>query len=180
MFLFSFSCLLPVFSESDQDLPDKKGRHDPPTSLPSVRTGRKCMRLPTERMNCWKSASPRKLVTESILVGSSPLGLAIADEGKTALVACKDSSTVAVVDLDHFRTVGRYQSGRTAEFRRDEPSRISCLRNQLWSHQGRPASHCRYARAQRGVPPLKMGISPFALAVSPTTELVYVVMGGEQ
>src|SRR5512141_1048155 len=35
----------------------------------------------------------RKMVTQSVLVGSSPLGLAIDDTGGTALVACKDSGT---------------------------------------------------------------------------------------
>ena len=53
-------------------------------------------------MSCWASTSAKKMVTQSVLVGSSPLGLAIDDEGNTALVACKDSGTVAIVDLKDF------------------------------------------------------------------------------
>jgi YVTN family beta-propeller protein len=47
----------------------------------------------------------QKVVTQSVVVGSSPLGLAVDETGETAFVACKDSGTVAVVDLGSFRVV---------------------------------------------------------------------------
>jgi len=50
-------------------------------------------------------------VTQNVYVGSSPLGLAIADQGKTALVACRDSGTIAVVDLKAFRVVADIRVG---------------------------------------------------------------------
>src|SRR5512144_835854 len=45
----------------------------------------------------------QKAISRATVVGIAPLGIALADGGKTALVACKESGTVAVVNLDSFR-----------------------------------------------------------------------------
>ena len=119
----------------------------------------------------------KKMVTQSVLVGSSPLGLAIDDEGNTALVACKDSGTVAVVDLKTFRVLADINVG-------GQPNFVAM------SHRGYRAYVSNYGRSGQGllhivdirergvVASIKMGISPFALVVSPITELIYVAMGG--
>jgi YVTN family beta-propeller protein len=119
----------------------------------------------------------QKIVTKSVEVGSSPLGLAITDDGKTALVACKDSGTVAVVDLAAFRVVGDIRVG-------GYPNSVAV------SRRGYRAYVTNYGRSREGqlhildlrersvTATLKMGISPFAVVVSPIAELVFVVMGG--
>ena len=119
----------------------------------------------------------KRIVTERTLVGSSPLGFAIAEQEKAALVACKDSGTVAVVDLTEFKVVADIKVG-------GQPNSVAM------SHRGYRAYVTNYGRTREGLlhiidvrersvlATVKMGVSPFALAVSPTTELVYVVMGG--
>jgi YVTN family beta-propeller protein len=119
----------------------------------------------------------KKIVTKSALVGTSPLGLAVSNQERTALVACKDSGTVAIVDLSSFRVLADIKVGGL-------PNYVAL------SHRGYRAYVTNYGRSREGqlhiidvrersvLATIKMGVSPFGIAVSPTTELVYVVIGG--
>jgi YVTN family beta-propeller protein len=119
-------------------------------------------------------------VTQKVYVGSSPLGLAIADEGKTALVACRDSGTVSVVDLAAFRVIKdiSFGAGSAAKpnFVAMSPRGYRAYVSDGYSREG--LLHIIDMRDRKVVGTLKMGVSPFAIAVSPTTEMVYVVMRG--
>src|SRR5690606_30479668 len=53
----------------------------------------------------------RNIVTRRVEAGGAPLGLALADGGKTALVACRDSGTVAMIDLDSFQVLADVPAG---------------------------------------------------------------------
>ena len=44
----------------------------------------------------------KRAVARSLVVGVAPLGIALGDGGKTAYIACKDTGTVAVVNLVSF------------------------------------------------------------------------------
>jgi YVTN family beta-propeller protein len=124
-----------------------------------------------------KISLSQNAVTQSIVVGSSPLGLAIADQGKTALVACKDSGTVSFVDLEAFRVIGDVKVT-------GQPNSIAL------APRGYRAFVSTYGRTREGfihiidirerslIGSIKVGASPFAVTVSPITEMVYVVMGG--
>ena len=52
------------------------------------------------------------------------------------------------------------------------------LRVQLWAERAKVCFTSSTARTHGDARRIKMGISPFALVVSPMTEMVYVVMGG--
>lgn len=118
-----------------------------------------------------------KMVTRSVAVGSTPLGLAIDGQSKTAIVACKDSGTVTFVDLEAFRVIADLKVG-------GRPNSVAM------SPRGYTAYVSSYGRTREGslhiidvrdrslAASIKMGVSPFSIAVSPLTELVYVVMGG--
>jgi YVTN family beta-propeller protein len=118
-----------------------------------------------------------KEVTRSLGVGSHPIGLAIADLGKTAIIACKDSNAITFVDLEAFRVVSDVKVT-------GQPNSVAL------SPRGYVAYVTAYGRSKEGLfyiidvrdrslrATIKLGSAPFALAVSPISEEVYVVMAG--
>jgi YVTN family beta-propeller protein len=119
----------------------------------------------------------RKIVTQKLSVGSHPLGFAFANQGKTALIACKDSGTVMVVDLEKFRVVQEIKVGASPNFVSVSPSGYRAyVTNYGRSIEGQ--LHIINLRTRTITATMKMGASPFGMAISPVTELVYVVMGG--
>ncbi len=119
----------------------------------------------------------QKIVTHSVNVGERPLGFAIAEEGKTALVACKDSGTVAVVDLEDFRVVDEIRVGGAPNFVAMSPMGYRAYA----TNYGRTREgqlHIIDVRARALTATLKIGSSPFGIAVSPTTEMVFVLVSG--
>jgi YVTN family beta-propeller protein len=120
----------------------------------------------------------RQIVTRSVVVGDAPLGLAIVEEGKTALVACRDSGTVVAVDLESFGvladiSVGAKPNSVAIDARGYRAYAVDYGR----SREGR--LHIIDIRERKVVGSIKLGASPFGLVVSPTTELVFVLMGGD-
>jgi YVTN family beta-propeller protein len=119
----------------------------------------------------------QKVVTRSLLVGSHPIGLALVDLGKTAIVACKDSHAIIFVDLESFRIISDIKVV-------GQPNSVAV------SPRGYDAYVSSYGRSKEGLlhiidvrdhnlrASIKMGAAPFSLAVSPITEEVYVVMAG--
>ncbi|MEJ2110847.1 MAG: YncE family protein [Acidobacteriota bacterium] len=55
----------------------------------------------------------KKVVEQRVKVGNSPLGFDLIDQGRMALVACKDDGVVAIVDLENFHVVGDINVGGT-------------------------------------------------------------------
>ncbi|HSW38643.1 MAG TPA: hypothetical protein VLL97_04040, partial [Acidobacteriota bacterium] len=53
----------------------------------------------------------KKAVTRRVVVGSSPLGLALDKQETIVMVACRDSGTVAVVDLGSFQVIADIRIG---------------------------------------------------------------------
>ena len=170
-------CLLPAFSDSIKTIRIKKIGTSP-NFIALSPDGTKLYATSYGTDELLRISLDKKAITGSILVGSAPLGLAIADEGKTALVACKDSSTIAVVDLVNFKTVADIKVGGLPNFVAMSPRGYRAyVTNYGRTKEG--LLHIVDVRERSVVSTIKMGISPFALAVSPTTEMVYVVMGGE-
>ena len=119
----------------------------------------------------------KKVVTQSVVVGEHPMGFAITDQGKTALVACKDSGTVAIVDLETFRVIDEIKVGGFPNFVAMSPLGYRAyVTNYGRSREGQ--LHIIDTRERTISATLKIGSSPFGMAVSPVTELVYVVVGG--
>jgi YVTN family beta-propeller protein len=120
----------------------------------------------------------QNIVTQSVNVGSSPLGLAIAEQDKTALVACRDSGTVAVVDLKAFRVVADIRvKGKPYYVAMSPRGYRAYVANYGTSREGE--LNIIDVRDRSVIGTIKMGVRPFAIAVSPITELVFVVMGGD-
>ncbi len=119
----------------------------------------------------------KKMVTKSLPVGLKPLGFALADRGKTALIACKDSGSVTFVDLEKFRIDDEIKVG-------GYPNAV------VISPLGYRAYVTNYGRSKEGLfhiidlrtrtltATMKVGPVPFGMAVSPLTEMVFVVMSG--
>ncbi len=119
----------------------------------------------------------RQIITQRIGVGTGPLGFAIGGDGEFAIVACRDSETVAFVNLKNFRILADLKlSGN--------PNSV------VIGPRGYNAYVSAYGRSREGflhiidirqrslAASIKVGIAPFSLVVSPTTEQVFVVMGG--
>jgi YVTN family beta-propeller protein len=120
----------------------------------------------------------QKLVTQRVRVGSGPLGFAIADQGRIALVACRDAGTVSVVDLETFDIIDDIEVGAYPNSVAIGPRGYRAyVSNYGLGLSGR--FHIIDLRENSVTATLKMGVSPFEIVVSPVTELVYVVMGGE-
>ncbi len=118
-----------------------------------------------------------KSVDQSVRVGSSPLGFDLVEQDKIALVACKDDGTVAVVDLETFRVVGDinvdgYPNSVTVSPR----GYRAYVTDYGRSRTGR--LHVLDVRERRVTATIEMGTAPFTSVVSPITEYVFVVIGG--
>jgi YVTN family beta-propeller protein len=119
-----------------------------------------------------------KSVAQSVFVGSSPLGFAIADQGKIALVACRDSGTVAVVDLNKFRVSDQIRVGGLPNYVAISPLGYRAYVTNYWkTREGQ--LQIIDIRERKMVSSIKVGTSPFGVVVSPTTEMVYVLVGGD-
>ncbi len=120
----------------------------------------------------------KRIVTRRMDAGGAPLGLALADGGKTALVACMDSGTVAMIDLDSFQVLADVPAGA-------RPNSVAVGArgyNAYVVDYGRSRNgrlHVLDLRQRRMVGSVGLGVSPFGIAVSPTTERVFVLMGGD-
>jgi YVTN family beta-propeller protein len=120
----------------------------------------------------------RKVVTQRVAVGEHPMGFAIGDHGKTALIACRDAGTIEIVDLEQFRIVDEIKVGGLPNAVAISPLGYRAyVTNYGRSRDGQ--FHIIDIRERKVSATLKMGASPFGMAVSPVTELVYVIVGAE-
>lgn len=119
----------------------------------------------------------QRTVVQSVEVGSRPLGLAIANGGKMALVACNDSNTVSFVDLEAFRVVADIKvTGQPNTIAIDPRGYHAFVATTGRTREG--FVHIIDIGERRLDASIRVGPSPFAITVSPITELIYVTMGG--
>lgn len=119
-----------------------------------------------------------KAVDQRVRVGSAPLGFDLVDHGRVALVACKDGGVVAVVDLESFHMVGDINIGGYPNSVTVSPRGYRAYVTDYGrSREGR--LHILDVRDRRVSATIEMGAAPFTCAVSPITEYVYVVIGGD-
>jgi YVTN family beta-propeller protein len=119
----------------------------------------------------------QKIVTQSVNVGAAPLGFAIADHDKTALVACKDAGTIAFVDLQTFRVTDELRVGGSPNFVAVSPMGYRAYAtNYGRTREGQV--HIIDVRERSVLATIKVGAAPFGVVISPTTEMVYVLVGG--
>lgn len=117
-------------------------------------------------------------VDRNLVVGASPLGFALAEQGRIALVACKDAGVVTVVDLENWLVTGDINVGGYPNSVTVSPRGYQAYVTDYGrSSEGR--LHILDIRDRRITATMKMGAAPFTAVVSPVTELVYVVMGGD-
>jgi YVTN family beta-propeller protein len=113
-----------------------------------------------------------------VRVGTAPLGFDLVDHGNVALVACKDSGVVSVVDLETFRLVGDINIGGYPNSVIVDPRGYRAYVTDYGrSREGR--LHILDVRDRRVAATIEVGATPFTCAVSPITEYVYVVIGGD-
>jgi YVTN family beta-propeller protein len=119
----------------------------------------------------------RRVVSRSIILGGSPLGLAIADGGKLALIACRDAGVTTVVDIDGFKIIADIKTGT-------RPNSVAVDPRGYFAYvvdSGRTDTgmlHILDIREQSVTGTVRLGSSPFGIAVSPFSEQVFVLMGG--
>jgi YVTN family beta-propeller protein len=119
----------------------------------------------------------RKTVSKSIEIGGSPLGFAIADGEKLALIACRDAGLTTIVDLDAFKIVADIKTGA-------RPNSVAVDQRGYFAYvvdSGRTNTgmlHILDIRDRSVAGTVRLGSSPFGIAVSPVSEQVFVLMGG--
>jgi YVTN family beta-propeller protein len=119
-----------------------------------------------------------RAVDRRLKVGTAPLGFDLVARGNLALVACKDSGVVSVVDLEHFQLAGDINIGGYPNSVTVGPRGYRAYVTDYGrSREGR--LHILDIRDRRVSATIEMGATPFTCAVSPITEYVYVVMGGD-
>ena len=118
------------------------------------------------------------VVDQNIRVGSSPLGFALVEQGKIALVACKDAGVVTMVDLVNSRVIGDiYVGGYPNSVTVSPRGYRAFVTDYGRSREGQ--LHIIDIRDRRATATMKLGAAPFTAVVSPISELVYVIMGGD-
>lgn len=118
------------------------------------------------------------VVDQRIKVGSSPLGFALIEKGKFALVACKDNGIVTVVDLVSSRVIGDINTGGYPNSVTVSPRGYRAYVTDYGrSREGR--LHILDIRDRRISATMEVGAAPFRSVVSPFNEYVYVIMGGD-
>jgi len=120
----------------------------------------------------------QRMVDQNIMVGASPLGFALAEQGKIALVACKDAGVVTIVNLENSHVIGDINVGGFPNSVTVSPRGYRAYVTDYGrSREGQ--LHIIDIRDRRVTATMKMGAAPFTAVVSPVTELVYVIMGGD-
>ena len=119
----------------------------------------------------------QKVVTRSVAVGVAPLGFALAEGGKTAIIAVRDSGTATIVDLETFRIVADVKAGA-------KPNSVAVDLRGYYAYvvdSGRSSTgtlHIVDIRERNVIGTVRLGSSPFGIVVSPTSEQVFILMGG--
>ena len=119
----------------------------------------------------------QRTVTRSVELGGSPLGFALADEGRLALVACRDAGLTTIIDLDTFKIIADIKTGA-------RPNSVAVDPRGYFAYvvdSGRSSTgtlHILNISEQSITGTVRLESSPFGVAVSPVSEQVFVLVGG--
>lgn len=119
----------------------------------------------------------RKAVSRSVLVGGSPLGFALSYGENLAIIACRDSRLTTIVDLETFKIVADINTGTN-------PNSVAVDPRGYFAYvvdSGRTNAgvlHIIDLREQSVTGTVRLGATPFGIAVSPVSEQIFVLMGG--
>jgi len=119
----------------------------------------------------------RRVVTRSVVLGGSPLGLALADGEKLALIACRDAGMTTIVDLESFKIIADIKTGT-------RPNTLAVDPRGYFAYvvdSGRTSTgvlHILDIREQSVTGTVRLGSSPLGIAISPVSEQVFVLIGG--
>ena len=118
-----------------------------------------------------------KSISRSILLGGSPLGFAIADGEKLAIIACRDTGMTTIVDLDTFKIIADVKTGM-------RPNTVAIDPRGYFAYivdSGRTNTgilHILDIRERSVTGTVSLGSSPFGVTVSPASEQIFVLIGG--
>jgi YVTN family beta-propeller protein len=175
--LFVLLLLLPAFSQTEQTYRIKKVGKSP-NFLALSADGKRLYATSFGTDEFLEIDLSKRMIERRVSVGGSPLSFALAEKDGVALVACKDAGIVAVVSLDNFQVVGDVNVGGYPNSVTISPLGYRAYVTDYGrSREG--SLHIIDIRNRRKTATIKMGASPFASTVSPVTELIYVVMGGD-
>ena len=119
----------------------------------------------------------KKIVSRSVVLGGSPLGFALADGGKLALIACRDAGMTTIIDLDSFKIIADVKTGT-------RPNSVAVDPRGYFAYvvdSGRTNTgilHILDIRERSVTGTVRLGSSPFGVAVSPVSEQIFVLIGG--
>ena len=118
-----------------------------------------------------------KSISRSVVLGGSPLGFAIADGEKLAIIACRDAGMTTIVDLDTFKIIADIKTGT-------RPNTVAIDPRGYFAYivdSGRTNTgilHILNIRERSVTGTVSLGSSPFGITVSPVSEQVFVLIGG--
>ena len=119
----------------------------------------------------------KKAVSRSVVVGGSPLGFALADGEKLALIACRDAGMTTIVDLESFKIIADVNTGtRPNSVAVDPRGYFAYVVDSGRTNTG--VLHILDIRERSVTGTVRLGSSPFGIAVSPVSEQVFVLIGG--
>ena len=120
----------------------------------------------------------RKAVSRSVVLGGAPLGFALAEGERLALIACRDAGMTTIVDLDTFKITADIKTGIM-------PNSVAVDPRGYFAYvvdSGRSSTgylHILDIRERNATETtVRLGTSPFGIAVSPVSEQVFVLIGG--
>jgi len=119
----------------------------------------------------------REAVTRNVVIGGAPLGFVIAEGERLALIACRDAGMTTLVDLDTFKIVDDIRTGaRPNSVALDPRGYVAYIVDSGRTSTG--MLHILNIRDRSVTGTVRLGASPFGVAVSPVSEQVFVLMGG--
>ena len=119
----------------------------------------------------------RRNVSRNVLIGGSPLGFAIAETENLALIACRDAGMTTIVDLNTFKIVADIRTGSMPNTVAVDPrGYVAYIVDSGRTSTG--TLHILDIRERSVTGTVRLGTSPFGIAVSPVSEQVFVLMGG--
>jgi len=174
LFLFMVLTLAPVFGAAPDRI-RKVGKA--PNFIEISRNGLKAYVTSYADGRFLEVDLQKKAVSRSVSLGGAPLGFALADGGKLALIACRDAGMTTMVDLDSFKIIADINTGiRPNSIAVDPRGYIAYVVDSGRTNTG--TLHILDIRERSVTGTIRLGSSPFGIAVSPVSEQVFVLVGG--
>ena len=174
IFLFMALALLPVFGAAPVRI-NKVGKA--PNFIVLSRDGSKAYVTSFSDERFLEVNLDRRVVSRSVILGGSPLGFALSETENLALIACRDAGMTTIVDLNTFKIIADVKTGSM-------PNSVAVDPRGYFAYivdSGRTNTgtlHILDIRERSVTGTVRLGTSPFGIAVSPVSEQVFVMMGG--